>query len=73
LPRLISVEIDLDCVSVLRIIYTFYHKRLGWGSLRSILADKRNYYAFGQVILDKTATMGGFTPDSPIISMVKNI
>jgi predicted LPLAT superfamily acyltransferase len=41
-------------------IFHFYRKRLGFGHLKSVLAVYRNYYVFGQVILDKTATMGGF-------------
>lgn len=43
-----------------RNIFCFYRKRLRFGFFRSVLAVYRNYYAFGQVILDKTATMGGF-------------
>jgi predicted LPLAT superfamily acyltransferase len=41
-------------------IFYVYRKRLGFGFLKSVLAVYRNYYVFGQVILDKTATMGGF-------------
>ena len=33
---------------------------MGFGFIRSILAVYRNYYEFGQVLLDKTATMAGF-------------
>ncbi len=43
-----------------RNIYYFFHHRLGYGFFRSVAAIYRNYYAFGQVILDKFATMGGF-------------
>jgi predicted LPLAT superfamily acyltransferase len=43
-----------------RNIYYFYRKRLGYGFYKSLLAVYRNYYVFGQVILDKTATLGGF-------------
>jgi predicted LPLAT superfamily acyltransferase len=45
-----------------RNIYYFYNKRLGFGVFKSIIAVYRNYYVFGQVILDKTAVMGGFDP-----------
>lgn len=38
----------------------FYNKRLGFGYLRSVAAIYRNYYIFGQIILDRTATLGGF-------------
>jgi len=41
------------------IIY-FYRKRLGFGFIKSVFAVYRNYFQFGQIILDKTATMGGF-------------
>lgn len=40
--------------------YYFYRKRLSFGFYRSVAAIYRNYYVFGQVILDKIATMGGF-------------
>ncbi len=43
-----------------RNIFCFYRHRLGYGFFRSLAAIYRNYYAFGQVILDKTASMGGF-------------
>lgn len=41
--------------------FYFYSKRLGFGPLKSIFSVYRNYYLFGQVILDKTASMGGFS------------
>jgi len=44
-----------------RIIFQFYSKRLGYGTARSIINIYRNYYAFGQVLLDRTALMAGFT------------
>lgn len=43
-----------------RIIFHFYNKRMGYGKWRSLISVYRNYYVFGQVILDKTAVMGGF-------------
>jgi predicted LPLAT superfamily acyltransferase len=46
--------------SSFRNIRYFYHNRLGFGIFRSVLAVYRNYYVFGQVILDKTAALGGF-------------
>lgn len=45
-----------------RNIYYFYRNRLGFGAFRSVLAIYRNYYVFGQVLLDKFAVMGGFNP-----------
>ncbi|MBN2275253.1 MAG: hypothetical protein JXR41_12260 [Bacteroidales bacterium] len=41
-------------------IFSFYRKRLYFGFLRSILFIYRNYFAFGQVLLDKVAAMAGF-------------
>ena len=41
-------------------IFHFYRKRLGFGFFRSILFVYRNYYLFGQVLLDKIAVMAGF-------------
>jgi len=43
-----------------RIIFSLYRHKLGFGFIRSILAVYCNYYEFGQVLLDKTATMAGF-------------
>ncbi len=40
--------------------YSFYRHRLGFGALRSILFVYKNYYTFGQILLDKTAVMAGF-------------
>jgi predicted LPLAT superfamily acyltransferase len=44
-----------------RHIYYVYRQRLGYPVLSSFLAVYRNYYAFGQVLLDKTATLAGYT------------
>ncbi|MBN1416210.1 MAG: hypothetical protein JW973_14000 [Bacteroidales bacterium] len=41
-------------------IYHFYRKRFAFGFFRSLLYVYRNYYIFGQVILDKVASMAGF-------------
>ncbi len=41
-------------------IFRFYHHRMGYGFFRSIIFIYRNYYKFGQIILDKTATLAGF-------------
>ncbi len=40
--------------------YSFYRRHLGFGILKSVIAVYRNYYVFGQVLLDKTAVMAGF-------------
>lgn len=44
-----------------RHIFHFYRYRLNFGFFKSVIAVYRNYYVFGQVILDKTAAMGGFS------------
>ena len=40
-------------------IYSYFHKRIGYGSLRSLLNVYRNYYALGQTIIDKVVVMSG--------------
>lgn len=42
-----------------RNIYYVYRRRLGFSAIGSTLAVYRNYYVFGQVLLDKTATLAG--------------
>jgi predicted LPLAT superfamily acyltransferase len=46
--------------SSFRYIYQFYRHRLNFGFFKSILFVYRNYFIFGQVLLDKTATLAGF-------------
>lgn len=41
-------------------VFSFYRKRLDFGFFRSILFIYRNYFVFGQVLLDKVAAMAGF-------------
>jgi len=41
-------------------IFSFYRRRLDFGFFRSILFVYRNFYNFGQVLLDKIAAMAGF-------------
>lgn len=43
-----------------RNIFYFYRKRLDFGFIKSVVSIYRNYYLFGQVILDKTASLAGF-------------
>ena len=40
--------------------YRFYRKRLGFGTLKSVIFIYRNYFSFGQVLLDKTVVLAGF-------------
>ena len=41
-------------------IFKFYRKRFEFGFFRSIIFVYRNYYSFGQILLDKIAIMAGF-------------
>lgn len=41
-------------------IFSFYRKRFHFGFFRSIVFVYRNYYSFGQVLLDKIAIMADF-------------
>lgn len=41
--------------------YRFYRKRIGLGSFRSVISVYKNYYSFGQVLLDKIAVMAGLS------------
>jgi predicted LPLAT superfamily acyltransferase len=43
-----------------RFIYRFYRRRMNYGKVRSVISIYRNYYVFGQVILDKIAMLAGF-------------
>jgi predicted LPLAT superfamily acyltransferase len=43
-----------------RIVFDFYRSRFKFGFFKAIISVYRNYYVFGQVLLDKTATMAGF-------------
>ncbi len=43
-----------------KIIYQFYRKRLSMSIWKSIVFVYRNYYVFGQVLIDKVAVMAGF-------------
>jgi predicted LPLAT superfamily acyltransferase len=41
--------------------YKFYRYRIGLGPFRSVALIYKNYYSFGQVLLDKIAVMAGFS------------
>jgi predicted LPLAT superfamily acyltransferase len=40
-------------------IYSYFHKRLGYSSTRARMMVYRNYYIFGQVLIDKVSIMAG--------------
>nr|MBP7390214.1 lipid A biosynthesis acyltransferase [Chitinophagales bacterium] len=37
------------------VIYQFYRKRLGYGKLKSLWGVYKNFFVFGQTIIDKVA------------------
>lgn len=61
-------------------IYSFYRHRLGFGFFKSVADVYRNYYRFGQVLLDRTAQLAGlktnftfdFEGEQHLRSMVEN-
>lgn len=42
------------------VLYNFYRERLKYGFFRTLGSIARNYYVFGQVLLDKIAMLAGF-------------
>lgn len=42
-----------------RYVFYYFNKRLGWNSLKSKIGVFRNYFVFGQTIIDKTAIGAG--------------
>jgi len=42
-----------------RCVYNYFRKILGYGFFRSLISIYRNYYYFGQVLLDKIALLAG--------------
>jgi len=41
-------------------IYSYFRKRIGYGRIKSVYKLYRNYYVFGQSLLDKVIVMAGF-------------
>jgi len=46
-----------------RVIYYYFRKRRGYTILKSILSIYKNYFVFGQTLIDKTAISAGFRSD----------
>jgi len=59
--RFVALYFFFFSPSSFRNIYQVYRHRLKFGFFKSILYVYRNYFVFGQVLLDKTATLAGFT------------
>jgi predicted LPLAT superfamily acyltransferase len=60
LLRFVALYFFLFSPASFRNIYKVYRHRLKFGFFKSILFVYRNYFIFGQVLLDKTATLAGF-------------
>jgi predicted LPLAT superfamily acyltransferase len=60
LLRFVAFYFFVTAPASFRNILYFYRKRLGLGLTGSVAGIYRNYYVFGQVILDRTASLGGF-------------
>lgn len=58
--RFVAIYFFLFNPKSFAVIYNFYRKRFEFGFLRSIILVYRNYYSFGQTLLDKVALMAGF-------------
>jgi len=58
--RFVALYFYLFSPSSFRNVFYLYRHRLKFRALRSFLAVYRNYFLFGQVLLDKTAMMAGF-------------
>jgi predicted LPLAT superfamily acyltransferase len=60
LLRFVALYFFLFSPASFRNIYNIYRRRLNFSLLRSVIFVYRNYFVFGQVLLDKTATLAGF-------------
>lgn len=59
LLRFVSFYYFLFSRSSTRFIYYYFHKRLRYSKWRSLAGVYRNYYVFGQTLIDKIAVMAG--------------
>jgi len=41
-------------------VYRFFHERMNYSKLKSLISIYRNYYVFGQILVDKLALLAGF-------------
>jgi predicted LPLAT superfamily acyltransferase len=60
LLRFVALYFFLFLPKAFKAIYPFYRKRFLFGFFHSLLMVYKNYYVFGQVLLDKVAVMAGF-------------
>jgi len=57
--RFVAFYYFLFSWSSTRPIYAYFRRRHGYGVLKSIFKVYRNYYIFGQTLLDKVVVMAG--------------
>jgi predicted LPLAT superfamily acyltransferase len=60
LLRFVALYFFLFLPKAFKAIYPFYRKRFAYGFFHSLQMVYKNYYVFGQVLLDKVAVMAGF-------------
>ena len=41
-------------------VYQYFHERMNYGKLKSLVSIYRNYYVFGQILVDKLALIAGY-------------
>src|SRR6187401_1716477 len=61
LLRFVAFYYFLFSFSSTRVIYTFFKKILGYNRFAALINVYRNYFWFGQSLLDKIALMAGIT------------
>jgi predicted LPLAT superfamily acyltransferase len=60
LLKFVSAYFVFTSHKAFRSLFYYFHHRLGYGRIKSIISIFRNYYLFGQVLIDKTAVLAGF-------------
>jgi predicted LPLAT superfamily acyltransferase len=58
--RFVAAYFLLFSFNSVKSLYYFYHSRLGFSSVSALIAVYRNFYTFGQVLLDKVSMFNGF-------------
>jgi len=60
LLRFVAFYFFLSSPSAFRANYYYFRKILGYGTLKSIIGIYKNFYVFGQTIIDKVVLFAGF-------------
>ncbi len=58
--RFVAAYFLLFSATSVKSLFFLYHKILGFGRVKSILTIYRNFYTFGQILLDKVSLFSGF-------------